>query len=136
MIKAKTIKIYLTTLVVFLGIDSIWLTQVSPSTYKHYIGYLLSDNPNLLAALIFYLLFVLGMVVLVILPALQKKSLQQAATHGALLGLVSYATYDLTNLAVVAGWPIAITVIDLAWGTSLSLATATISYSIAKKYLK
>lgn len=136
MIKYRDFKIYFVTLAVFLGIDSIWLTQVSPITYKHYIGYLLSDNPNLVAALIFYLLFVLGMVVLVVLPALHKKSLRKAAINGALLGLVSYATYDLTNLAVVGGWPLAITVIDLAWGTSLSLATAAISYTIAKKYIK
>lgn len=97
----KTIKIYIISLLIFLGIDSIWLTQISPSVYKNYIGYLLSDNPNFLAALIFYLLYIGGLVYLVILPALKNKSAKQALIGGAVLGLVSYATYDLTNLAVV-----------------------------------
>lgn len=132
----KTLKIYLISLLIFLGIDSIWLTQISPSVYKHYIGYLLSDNPNLLAALIFYLLYIGGLVYLVIIPALKSKSAKKALIGGAVLGLVSYATYDLTNLAVVKNWPLEITLIDLAWGTTLTAVSAVLSFKIIQKYIK
>jgi len=132
----KVAKIYLLTLIVFLGIDSIWLTQISPSLYDHYIGYLLASNPNLLAALAFYLLYIGGLVYLVLIPALKNKSIKQAVLGGAILGLVSYATYDLTNLAVVKNWPAAISFIDMLWGTTLTAVTALVSFKLSKKYIK
>ena len=132
----KTIKVYFISLLVFLGIDSIWLTQISPSIYKHYIGYLLSSNPNLIAALAFYLLYIAGLVYLVVLPALKNKSAKQALIGGAVLGLISYATYDLTNLAVVDKWPLAISIIDMAWGTTLTGVSALLTYKIIRKISK
>lgn len=132
----KIIKVYFISLLVFLGIDSIWLTQISPSIYKHYIGYLLSSNPNLIAALAFYLLYIAGLVYLVVLPALKNKSAKQALIGGAVLGLISYATYDLTNLAVVDKWPLAISIIDMAWGTTLTGVSALLTYKIIRKISK
>ncbi len=92
----------------------------------------MAKNPNLIAALAFYLLFVVGMVVFVLTPALKNNSLSQAILTGALLGLISYSTYDLTNLATIRDWPIIITIIDMVWGTVLSGAVAGIAYSIYK----
>lgn len=126
------IKLYFITLFVFLGLDSIWLLFVAKNFYAEKLGYLMSKNPNLIAALIFYLLFVVGMVVFVLTPALKNNSLSQAIMLGAFLGLVSYSTYDLTNLATIRDWPLVITIIDMIWGTVLSGAVAGISYSIYK----
>lgn len=132
----KFLKIYLINLLIFLGIDSVWLTLISPSLYKQYIGYLLSDNPNLIAALAFYLLYIAGLVYLVIMPALKNKSAKQAFVGGAVLGLISYATYDLTNLAVVDKWPITISLIDMAWGTTLTAVSSYITYKVVLKISK
>lgn len=126
------IKLYFITLFVFLGLDSIWLLFIAKSYYAEKLGYLMAKNPNLIAALIFYLLFVVSMVVLVLTPALKNNSLSQAIMLGAFLGLVSYSTYDLTNLATIRDWPLIITIIDMILGTVLSGAVAGISYTLYK----
>ena len=126
------IKQYFVALTTFLIIDGIWLTLIAKNFYAKHLGFLMSKTPNLAAAGIFYLIYILGMVVLVISPALQKHSLSQAIFMGALFGLCGYATYDLTNLATISNWPLLITVIDLIWGTFLSGAVAGISYWILK----
>ena len=126
------IKLYFITLFVFLGLDSIWLLFIAKAYYAEKLGYLMAKNPNLIAALAFYLLFVVGMVAFVLTPALKNNSLSQAIMMGALLGLISYSTYDLTNLATVRDWPIIITIIDMIWGTVLSGAVAGISFSLYK----
>lgn len=128
------IKLYFIALPVFLGIDMIWLTLVAKNFYAKQLGYLMAKNPNLLVALIFYLLFVVGLVVFVITPALEKKMWLQALLMGAFFGLVTYATYDLTNLATVKDWPLIITIIDLIWGILLSAAVSVITYFIALKF--
>jgi len=112
----------------------IWLTLVAKNFYAKQLGYLMAKNPNLLVALIFYLLFVVGLVVFVITPALEKKMWLQALLMGAFFGLVTYATYDLTNLATVKDWPLIITIIDLIWGILLSAAVSVITYFIALKF--
>lgn len=129
-VKLVMIKLYLTTLVVFLGIDMVWLTVVAKNFYAKYLGYLMAKTPNLTAAGIFYLLFVLGMVVLVLNPAIEKKSMMQAVMMGALFGLICYATYDLTNLATIKDWPLLVTIVDMIWGTVLSATVAGVSYWI------
>lgn len=127
------LKLYLITLPVFLGIDMVWLLFVAKDFYNKQLGFLMAKNPNFLAAVIFYLLFAAGLVVFVITPALESKSWLNAVLMGALFGLICYATYDLTNLATVKGWPVLITIIDLIWGTILSSGVSLISYFIAKK---
>ena len=124
------IKLYFISLFVFLGIDSIWLLFIAKKFYADQLGYLMAKTPNLLAALIFYLLFIVGVVFLVLAPALKNNSLSQAILMGALFGLCSYATYDLTNLATIKDWPIIITLIDMIWGTTLSAVVAGVSFSI------
>jgi len=127
------IKLYLITLSVFLGIDMVWLTLVAKNFYAKQIGYLMTKNPNLFAALIFYLIFIAGLITFVIIPALDKKMWTHALLMGALFGLVTYATYDLTNLATVKDWPLIITLVDLIWGMVLSAAVSVITYFIAEK---
>jgi Predicted membrane protein len=88
---------------------------------------------NWLAAIIFYLLFISGLVIFVILPAVEKHSLGHALIFGALFGLISYATYDLTNLATLKDWPLQVTIVDLIWGTVLASSISLITYLIANK---
>jgi uncharacterized membrane protein len=127
------LKLYLIALPVFLGIDMVWLTLISKNFYAKQLGYLMTKNPNLIAALIFYLIFIVGLVIFVITPAVDKKLWTQALLMGAFFGLVTYGTYDLTNLATIKDWPLIITVIDLLWGMTVSAAVSVITYSLALK---
>lgn len=127
------IKLYLIALPVFLGIDMVWLSLVAKNFYSEQIGYLMAKNPNLLAALIFYVIFIAGLVFFVITPALDKKIWTHALLAGIFFGLVTYATYDLTNLATVKDWPLIVTVVDLVWGMFISAAVSVVTYFIAIK---
>jgi uncharacterized membrane protein len=127
------LKLYLIALPVFLGIDAVWLLFIAKSFYAKQLGYLMAKNPNLLAALIFYLIFIAGLVFFVITPSLDKKMWTQALLAGAFFGLVTYATYDLTNLATIKDWPLVITIIDLIWGMTVSALVSVITYFIALK---
>ena len=121
---AYFIKLYLVTLFAFFAIDMVWLGLVARSFYYEQLGFLLNPNTNWVAAMIFYLLFILGILVFVVLPGLKENSLKATILRAALFGLVTYATYDLTNLATVKDWPLAITLVDLAWGTILTIAVS------------
>ena len=127
-------KLYLIALPVFLGIDMIWLTLIAKNFYSQKIGYLMTKNPNLIAAFIFYLIFIAGLVLFVISPALEKKNWLQAVLMGIFFGLVTYATYDLTNLATIKDWPLIITFVDLIWGMAISAGVSVITYFIALKF--
>jgi len=127
------IKTYLITLPVFLAIDLVWLSLIARKFYAQYLGYLMKTNVNFVAAGLFYLLFVVGLVVFSVLPALEKNSWTQALLLGALLGLVSYATYDLTNLATIKDWPLVVTIVDMVWGTVLGASVSLVSYYIVTK---
>jgi uncharacterized membrane protein len=127
------LKLYLITLPIFFGIDMIWLGLVAKNFYSKHLGYIMTPTVNWAAALLFYLIFIGGLVVFVISPALAKNSWTQALILGAFFGLVSYATYDLTNLATVKSWPLAVTMVDLVWGMILSSSVSVISYLLAKK---
>jgi len=118
---------YLITLGAFFGIDIFWIKYAARKLYREQIGYLLTKKPNRIAALIFYLLFIIGLLVFVIY---QSASWVQALSLGALFGLITYATYDLTNLATIKKWPLKITIIDMTWGAVLSALVSVISYSI------
>lgn len=127
------IKLYFIALPVFFAIDMVWLGLIANNFYKKHIGFLMSQEVNWIAALIFYLLFIAGLVVFVISPALEKNSLPTALLLGALFGLITYATYDLTNLATIKNWPLLVTVVDLLWGMTLSASVSAITFLIAKK---
>ncbi|MEO8756265.1 MAG: DUF2177 family protein [Devosia sp.] len=117
---------YIVTAIVFLGLDFLWLTQVALGMYRRELGTLLLDNPNLLVAGLFYLLFVLGIVLLAINPALNGGGWVTALWMGAVLGLVAYGTYDITNLSTLKNWSLTITLVDLAWGTALTAVSAAV----------
>ena len=125
---------YFILLGIFLLIDMVWLTLIAKGLYARLLGYLMAPRANLVAALIFYLLFVLGLQHFVVGPALAAGSWQAALLNGLFFGLVTYATYDLTNLATVKDWPVLITVIDLAWGSAVSAATAWIGYTVIRLF--
>lgn len=122
------------TFVVFMGIDLIWLGFVAKNIYSKYLGYLMAPNVNWLAALIFYVIFIVGVLYFVIAPSLVDRDFTQLVIRAMLFGFMTYATYDLTNLATVRNWPITITIIDLIWGTTLSTSVSVISYLIITNF--
>jgi len=132
-IMLKPLLHYGIVLVVFFAIDMVWLGVIAKNLYAKHLGYLMAPQVNWIAAILFYLLFILGLLVFVIEPALIKQDLLNLILSAALFGLVTYATYDLTNLASVKDWPIVITLIDLTWGMSLSVIVSTLSYLILMK---
>ncbi len=127
------IKLYLIALPVFFVIDMLWLGLIAKSFYASQIGHLLKPNVNWVAAIIFYLLFIVGLVVFVIQPAVEKGSYMYAILYGALFGLITYATYDLTNLALAKDWPLLVTIVDLIWGAFLAASVSVITYLIYTK---
>jgi uncharacterized membrane protein len=126
-------KLYLIALIIFLAIDMFWLGLVAKNFYSGQIGSLMKSEINWPAAIIFYLLFVVGLVFFVISPAIEKGSWTYALVFGALFGLITYATYDLTNLATLKDWPLLVTIVDLAWGAVLAASVSTTTYFISIK---
>ena len=127
------IKLYAVALAVFFAADMVWLGLVAKDFYRSQIGFLMKSDVNWTAAFVFYLLFIAGLVVFVITPAIEKGSWVHALLFGALFGLVTYATYDLSNLATLKDWPLLVTVVDLAWGAALAASVSTVTYFIARK---
>ena len=128
------LKLYLVALPVFFVIDMVWLGLVAKTFYKKHLGFLMRPDIYWPAAIAFYLLFVVGLVLFVIEPALQGASWTQALIRGALFGLICYATYDLSNLATLKDWPAVVTVMDLAWGAALAGSVSVITYLLAKQF--
>ena len=113
-------------------IDFFWLGFVAKKLYYDEIGKLLLDKPNMLPAVLFYIIYVVGIVVFVVNPALKENSWLMAAGMGAFFGFVAYATYDLTNLATLKGFSSKVVVIDLIWGAALTAVVATGTYFIIR----
>ncbi len=132
---AKTVLIYLVTVPVFFLIDMLWLGIVAKDFYKRHLGYLMRPQVNWAAAISFYLLFIIGIVIFAIKPALEMQSPGRALVYGALFGFFTYATYDLTNLATVKDWPLVVTIVDLAWGSALCSIVAAASYFTSARLL-
>ncbi|MCR3907002.1 MAG: DUF2177 family protein [Tenericutes bacterium] len=124
------LKLYGISFIIFFAIDLFWLGIVAKNIYQRYLGHLLRPDVNWVAAIVFYLLFIGGLVIFVLMPTLDQGNIWKAVLLGALFGFITYATYDLTNLATLKDWPIQITIIDLIWGTFLGASTSTISYLI------
>lgn len=127
------IKLYAIALPVFFAIDMIWLGVIAKNFYRTHIGTLLKPDVNWVAAIVFYLLFTAGLVVFVVAPAIEMGSWVHVLLYGALFGLICYATYDLTNLAVAKDWPLLVTVVDLVWGMVLAASVSGITYFLASK---
>jgi uncharacterized membrane protein len=130
------LKLYCIALPIFFGMDMVWLGLLAKSFYTKRIGLLMAPNVNWAAAILFYLLFLAGLVVFVIAPAVENNSWVRALMLGALFGLITYATYDLTNLATLKDWPLALTVVDMIWGTVLASSVSVGTYLIANKILR
>ena len=121
---------FLTAGVIFAAIDAVWLTLVANKFYKKQIGSLLLEKPNFIAAVLFYIIFLVGLVVFVLNTALFAGDWTVALGLGALFGFVTYATYDLTNLSTLKGFPVKLVIVDLMWGTFVTSVVATMSYWI------
>jgi uncharacterized membrane protein len=127
------LKLYGVAVVAFLVIDMVWLGVIARSFYRAQIGHLMRDNVNWAAAFAFYLVFVSGIVVLVVWPAIQRQSLSHALALGALFGLVTYAAYDLTNLATLESFPLEVALVDLVWGMVLCATVSGITYLVSAR---
>jgi uncharacterized membrane protein len=127
------LKLFAITLPVFFAIDMFWLVVVARGFYRDQIGSLLKADVNWWAAILFYLIFIGGMVFFVIAPALEKGSWRYALFAGAAFGFVTYATFDLTSLALIKDWPVLVTVVDLVWGTVLAASVSLIAFVVARK---
>ena len=125
---AYYLKLYTAILVAFFAIDMLWLGLVARTFYRKHLGYIMAPSPNWLAAIIFYLLFLVGLLIFVVQPGLEAGSLTTTLLRGALYGLITYATYDLTNQATIKDWPVMVTVVDMFWGVFLSVAVSTIGF--------
>jgi uncharacterized membrane protein len=128
--------LYLITLAVFFLIDMVWLGVVAKDFYRRHLGTMLSPKVNWGAAILFYLLFIAGLLIFVIRPALAHGALLSALPLGALFGLISYATYDLSNLATLKDWPLIVTVVDLVWGTILGGLVSLVSTLLGRWILR
>lgn len=115
---------YLAVAVTLFVLDMVWLLWIARDWYQQGIGHLMAARPQLAAAAIFYLLFPVGLMVFAVLPA-SGVGVGRAALLGALFGFFAYATYDLTNLAILKDWPIGLSLLDVAWGTLAGAAAST-----------
>jgi uncharacterized membrane protein len=132
---ASFFKLYGVAVAAFFVIDMIWLGVVARGFYQTHLGDLLKPNVNWAAAVAFYLIFLVGLVILVIGPAVEKESLARAVMLGALFGLVTYAAYDLTNLATLQGFPVKVAIVDLVWGAILCSSVSAITYLASTRLL-
>jgi uncharacterized membrane protein len=126
---------YAATLVVFCGLDFLWLGFIAKGYYQSQVGTLLLDKPNLPVAALFYGLYVVGILIFAVLPALDAGQWTKALLYGALFGFFAYATYDLTNLATLKGWSPGVALLDLAWGATVTAISATAGYLITRTVL-
>jgi uncharacterized membrane protein len=132
----QTVILYLITLAVFFAVDMVWLGVVAKNFYRKHLGYLMGPKVGWPAAILFYLLFIAGLLIFAVRPALVAGAPIKALLLGAFLGLVAYATYDLTNQATVKDWPVVVTVVDLVWGTTLGGIVSWLSVLAAHRFLK
>jgi uncharacterized membrane protein len=124
---------YLTTAVVFLAVDAVWLGFVARDFYAARLGGMLKSPPDLAIAAGFYAVYVVGIVIFAVAPALAADVWRTALVKGALFGFFAYATYDLTNLATLEGWPVTVSVVDVVWGTGLTGGSALLGFVLTKR---
>ena len=123
---------YILTALVFFAIDVVWLGLVAKNMYNRNIGHLMSSRVKWVAAVVFYLAFIVGILVFAVYPSVDKDSLPRAVVLGALFGFFTYSTYDLTNLATLKDWPVSIAVVDIAWGMALTSVVSAIGFYIVR----
>jgi uncharacterized membrane protein len=126
------LKLYVLTIPIFFVIDIIWLGVIAKGFYRRHLGFILSPDVNWKAAVVFYLMYIVGIIFFAVRPAVSSNSWGQAAILGALYGFFTYATYDFTNLATIKNWPIIIVMVDIIWGVCLCTLVSSISFAMAK----
>ena len=124
---------YAVSVPVFFFVDMIWLGVIAKGFYRNALEPLLAPNINWIAAIIFYLLFLVGVLIFALLPGMERRSLVYTIKMAALFGFIAYATYDLTNLATLRDWPLMLSIVDMIWGSFLSASTATLTYLIMSR---
>lgn len=128
----KILVLYLGTVPIFFIFDILWLGVIARGTYTKYLGEMMRTPINWPVAITFYLLFILGLLLFAVLPALSKNMVWYATFYGALFGFFTYMTYELTNWAILKTWPWQIVPIDILWGTVLGAVVATISFYLGR----
>jgi len=126
--------LYLSAFGTFLVLDLLWLGIVAKDFYRTHLGFLMGEV-QWIPALIFYVLYIAGVLLFAVIPALEAHSWTRALWLGAALGFLAYATYDLTNLATLKDWPVIVTMVDLVWGTVLTGSIAVVTYFIASRFI-
>lgn len=128
------LKVYAVAAVVCFGLDLAWLGVLARGFYTSQLGHLMRPDVRWLPAVLFYLIYVAALVVIVVIPAVEKQSLGRAMLLGAFFGLAAYSAYDLTSLALIKDFPVLVAMVDLAWGTILSAAVSTAAYTVALRW--
>lgn len=132
---ANFLSLYLVALPIAFVVDLLWIGVVANRFYRSELGELFAPTVNWIPAVLFYLIYIAGLIFFVLSPALAKHSLWHAVLAGAFFGLIAYATYDLTSLAVIRNWPLLMSVVDIAWGVAMTAFTSGITYFIATSFL-
>ncbi|WP_377287890.1 DUF2177 family protein [Rhizobium sp. SG2393] len=125
---------YAGTFTTLLVADAIWLGIVARSFYRDQLGSMMLPQPNFTIAALFYLFYAVAIVILAVMPGVKAGSIWMAIGYGAVLGLAAYGTYDITNLAVLKGWPVIVTVVDMVWGTLITAACAGAGYAAVRQF--
>lgn len=131
----KYIALFFITTVVFFAIDMLWLGVIAKNFYREKLSFIFTGEVNWLAAVIFYLIYIGGIIYFAILPGIHSENWRMVVLNGAVLGFLCYATYDLTNMATIKQWPLVVVVVDIAWGTFLTGSVSLVAYLTASKIL-
>ena len=126
------LKLYLLTIPIFFLIDMLWLGVIARSFYRQNLAFILSPDVKWLAAITFYLIYIIGILIFAVIPAIERDSIFKALVWGGLFGFFTYATYDLTNMALIKGWPLKVVIVDVFWGIVLCASVAALSFKVAK----
>lgn len=126
---------YAATAAAFLVLDALWLGWIAKDFYFSRLEGMVHDRPKLVPAGIFYALYIVGIIVFCIEPALKAGSLSLALTYGALFGFLAYATYDMTNLATLKNWPLSVALVDMAWGAAITAAASAAGFAVARQVM-
>ncbi len=131
----NNILLYLITTVIFFAIDMLWLGFVARSFYREKLAFIFTGDVNWPAAILFYLLYIGGILYFAVLPSLKDAQWQTALLNGAILGGLCYATYDLTNMATIRQWPLIVVLVDIAWGIVLTGSVSLLAHLAASRWL-
>lgn len=126
------LKLYFLTIPIFFLIDMLWLGVIAKGFYRQNLEFILSPDVNWAAAITFYLIYIIGILIFAVIPAIERDSIFKALVWGGLFGFFTYATYDLTNMALIRGWPLKVVIVDIIWGMFLCASVASLSFKLAK----